>query len=335
MAVDLIEQARQGDADAFRELTEPFRRELEVHCYRHLGSALDAEDTTQDIMLAAWEGLGSFEGRSSIRTWLYRVATRRCLNALRAARRRPATSSLAAIDLPAPTRLGEVPWLEPYPDDRLADLTDSQPGPEARVEAREAVSLAFVTTLQNLPPRQRAALILRDVLGYHAREAAQILESTEESVSSALRRARATVKSRRMLEGASEPPPAPNSPEEGKVVEQLGAAFAVGDVDSIVSLLTDNAVFAMPPLPFEYQGRASAARFLAAVAPRGDDRYRLQWTRANGQPAFAAYMRKPRTRTYHAMGFMVLTLSGDQISAMTRFENSILPLFGLPRTIAD
>jgi RNA polymerase sigma-70 factor (TIGR02960 family) len=335
VALDLLGQAKRGDADAFRQLVDPFRRELEVHCYRILGSAQDAEDATQEIMLAAWEGLAGFEGRSSIRTWLYRVATRRCLNALRSASRRPVASSLAKFELPPPTRLGEVPWLEPYPDDRLAALAALEPGPEARFEAREAISLAFVTALQKLPPRQRAALVLRDVLGYRAREAAEILESTEESVTSALKRARATLQTRLPASEATQPAPAANSPAERRVIDQLAAAFEVGDVEGMVALLTDDAVFAMPPLPFEYHGRESAARFLAAVTPQPGERYRLRWTRANGQPAFVAYLRETRTRTYHAMGFMVLTLSGNKISAMTRFENGVLPVFGLPRTVSD
>src|SRR5512135_1550950 len=177
--MELLTRARAGDADAFTELVASHRRELHVHCYRILGSTQDAEDALQETLLAAWQGLAGFEARASLRTWLYRVATSRCLNALRAASRRPRRTPVSPpVEPPAPTRVGEVLWLEPYPDLLLEGLADREPGPEARYETREAVSLAFVTALQLLPPRQRAVLILRDVLGFHAGEVADILECT-------------------------------------------------------------------------------------------------------------------------------------------------------------
>jgi RNA polymerase sigma-70 factor (ECF subfamily) len=183
-----MDRARIGDEQAFGELVGPYRRELQVHCYRILGSALDAEDALQETLLAAWRGLAGFEGRSSVRVWLFQIATRRCLNALRSASRRPPMDwPPPGVDLPEPTRLGEVAWLEPYPDVLLEGLADAAPGPEARYEASEAISVAFVTALQLLPPRQRAVLILRDVLGFRASEAAGILDCTEESVTSALK----------------------------------------------------------------------------------------------------------------------------------------------------
>ena len=192
MSTDLVDRARAGDGRAFGELIGPYRRELQVHCYQILGSALDAEDALQETLVAAWQGLAGFEGRSSVRVWLYQIATRRCLNALRAASRRPQMDwPPPGVELPEPTRLGEVVWLEPYPDVLLEGLADVAPGPEARYEATEAISVAFVTALQLLPPRQRAVLILRDVLGFRASEAAGILDCTEESVTSALKRARA------------------------------------------------------------------------------------------------------------------------------------------------
>ena len=195
MTTDLLDRAQAGDADAFARLVGPYRRQLQVHCYRLLGSAADAEDALQETLLSAWQGLPAFEGRASIRTWLYRVATSRCMDALRSARRRPApvTPPPDGLTPPEPTRLGEVLWLEPYPDDLLTGITDSTPGPEARYESREAISLAFITALQLLPPRQRAAVLLRDVLGFHASEAARILDVSEESVTSALKRARAAL----------------------------------------------------------------------------------------------------------------------------------------------
>ncbi len=226
MTADLIGWARAGDGEAFRQLIEPYRRELQVHCYRILGSVQDAEDVLQETLLAAWRGLGGFEGRASIRTWLYQVATSRCLKALRSASRRPRMDwPLPGIDLPEPSRLGEISWLEPYPDVLLEGLADSAPGPEARYEATEAVSLAFITALQLLPPRQRAVLILRDVLGFHAREAAQMLDSSEESVTSALKRARATLQHRLPPPGEQELPPAPNSAPEQELITRLTRAY--------------------------------------------------------------------------------------------------------------
>jgi RNA polymerase sigma-70 factor (ECF subfamily) len=331
MATELIEQAKAGDAEAFRELTDPYRRDLQVHCYRILGSLQDAEDALQDTMLAAWQGLGGFEGRSSLRTWLYRVATSRCLNALRAARRRPrADFSLPDVELPEPSGQGEVPWLEPYPDILLDGTAGSPQGPEARYESTESISLAFIIALQLLPPRQRAVLILRDVLGFHAAEVATMLDSTVESVTSALKRARATLQRRDRIEGTA--PPA-NSPEEVEIVARLTRAYQTGDVDGVVALLTDDVRIAMPPLPLEYEGRDLAARFHRAVTFREGRTYYVVPTRANGQPALAAYVADPRGGPSHAVGLFVLSLSGAQISAITRFHQSVLPGFGLPRVL--
>jgi len=205
-----IARARAGDSDAFQELTEPHRRELHMHCYRMLGSFQDAEDALQDTLLAAWQGLAGFEGRASLRTWLYRIATNRCLNALRSANRRPAKEwDIPEVEPPAPTRLGEVVWLEPYPDALLEGAINVPLGPEARYAQTEAISLAFVTALQVLPARQRAVLILREVLGYHASEVAGMLDSTVESVSSALKRARASLQRRLPPIGEREPPYSP------------------------------------------------------------------------------------------------------------------------------
>jgi RNA polymerase sigma-70 factor (ECF subfamily) len=334
VTTDLTARARAGDADAFRELIGPYRRELQVHCYRALGSAQDAEDALQETLLAAWQGIGGFEGRASIRTWLYQVATSRCLNALRAASRRPPMSwPLSGLDPPEPTRLGEVSWLEPYPDALLEGLADGAPGPEARYEATEAISLAFVTALQLLPPRQRTVLILRDVLGFRASEVAGILDATEESVTSALKRARATLGRQLPAVEGQDPPPLPGSAAERELIARLTRAYDEGDVDGIVALLTNDVQLRMPPVPLEYQGRELAARFLTVVAFRQGRTYRLIATRANGQPAFGTYVRDPLTGVAHAAGLMVLTLAGDRISVLTRFDNSVLPRFGLPRTL--
>lgn len=333
MTSELIARAKVGDQDAFAELISPYRKELQLHCYRILGSAHDGEDALQEALLAAWQGLGAFEGRASVRTWLYRVATSHCLDALRAQRRRSqlADTPMPHQHLPEPTRHTDVAWLEPYPDLFLEGIADSAPGPEARYETREAVSLAFVTALQLLPPRQRAVLILRDVLGFRAREVAQMLESSEESVTSALKRARATLQS----QGATkrEPPPAPNSDTEREIVERFVRAFEGHDVGAIVALLTEDVLVTMPPLPVEYQGHVDAGRFLQAVFVWQGPPPRLVATRANGQPAFGIYVRDPRAAVMHAVGLLVLSLSGDSICGMTRFDTSVLGHFGLTRTV--
>ena len=331
VADDLIARARAGDGDAFKELTEPHLRELLVHCYRMLGSFQDAEDALQDTLLTAWQGLGGFEGRASLRTWLYRVATNRCLDARRAASRRPAKEwNVPGVEPPEPTRLGEVAWLQPFPDALLEGAIGVPPGPEARYEQTEAISLAFVTALQVLPPRQLAVLVLRDVLGFHASEVAGMLDSTVESVNSALKRARATLERRRPAAG-SEPPPVPGSPAEEAIVAKFARAWESADVGALVAVLTGDVFVSMPPMPFEYEGRDAVARFCASLFGAGR-RFDLVPTRANGQPAFGAYLRAP-DGTRHGTGLYVLTLTGDQICSMTRFDNSVLPWFGLPRSL--
>ena len=333
MDSELIGRARAGDSAAFGELVEPYRYELQLHCYRMLGSVHDAEDALQETLTSAWVGMRGFRGDASVRTWLYRIATNRCLNARRSARRRPSTpvGPVPGLDPPEPTRLGEVLWLEPYPDVLLDAV--STPGPEARYETTEAISLAFVTAVQLLPPRQRAVLILRDVLGYPAREVADILESSEASVTSALGRARATLKRQMPATADDQPAPVPNSPTEQQLVARFTDALARADVDGLVALLTDDVWLTMPPLPLQYQGRQLAARFHAAVTFRHGRTYRTIPTRANGQPAFGLYVNDPTADVLHANGLMVLTLAGSRISAMTRFDNTVLSRFGLPRTL--
>jgi len=329
---DLLSRARAGDGDAFRELTEPYRRELQVHCYRMLGSFQDAEDALQDTLLAAWQGFGGFEGRASLRTWLYRIATNKCLDARRAASRRPAKEwDVPNVEPPEPTRLGEVVWLEPYPDALLEGATGVPLGPEARYEQTEAVSLAFVTALQLLPPRQLAVLILRDVLGFHASEVAGMLDSTVESVNSALKRARASLQGRQPPAADREPAPACGSPAEDAIVAKFVRAWESADLGALVALLTDDVFISMPPMPFGYEGRDVVARFCASLFGAGR-RFDLVPTRANRQPAFGAYLRAP-DGIRHGTGLYVLTLTGDRICAMTRFEKTVLPWFGLPRSL--
>jgi RNA polymerase sigma-70 factor (TIGR02960 family) len=334
VTADLISRARAGDGDAFRELTEPYLRELQVHCYRMLGSVQDAEDALQNTLLTAWQGLSGFEGRASLRTWLYKIATHRCLDARRAASRRPAREwDVPGVQPPEPTRLGEVVWLQPFPDALLEGVAGGPPGPEARYEQTESISLAFVTALQVLPPRQLAVLILRDVLGFHASEVADMLDSTVESVTSALKRARASLQRRQPATAGSDPAPAAGSPAEEAIVAKFVRAWESADLDALVALLTDDVFMSMPPMPFEYQGRDVVARFCAGLFGAGR-RFDLVPTRANGQPAFGAYLRTPNG-IRHGTGLYVLTLTGGRICALTRFDNSVLPWFGLPRSLPN
>jgi RNA polymerase sigma-70 factor (TIGR02960 family) len=332
MTADLISRAQTGDGDAFREATEPYLRELQVHCYRMLGSFQDAEDALQDTLLSAWQGLGGFEERASLRTWLYRIATNRCLNARRSASRRTAREwNVPAVEPPEPTRLGEVVWLEPFPDALLDSAAGPPPGPEARYEQTESISLAFVTALQVLPPRQLAVLILRDVLGFHATEVGSMLDSTVDSVNSALKRARASLQRAQSADGDREQPPAAGSAQENAIVAKFVSAYESADIEALTALLTDDVFMSMPPIPLEYVGRDVVIRFCALLfgAGRAVD---LVPTRSNGQPAFGTYLRAA-SGSRHGTGLIVIGLAGDRISAMTRFESSVLPWFGLPRSL--
>jgi RNA polymerase sigma-70 factor (ECF subfamily) len=330
MSAELLQRARTGDRDAFTALVEPHRGELQVHCYRMLGSLQDAEDALQETLLAAWLGLEGFEGRSSVRTWLYRIATNRCLNQLRSSGRRPVAAAPLPVPAPEPTRLGEVLWLQPYPDVMLEGLPDQAPGPEARYESREAISLAFITAVQLLPPKQRAVLLLRDVLGYRASEAAELLGLTEDAVTNALKRARATMDAART---ADAPPPAPGSADERALLARFVAAFTEHDIDALVALMTSDAWVRMPPLPFEYRGTVAVHRFFAAVYSHWKESDRLVPVRANGQPAWGAYARNPTTGILHITGIYVIRLAGDRICDLIRFETTLAPYFGLPRTL--
>jgi RNA polymerase sigma-70 factor (ECF subfamily) len=333
MTTELLTRAQAGDADAFSQLVAPHRRELHVHCYRVLGSAHDAEDALQETLLAAWQALQGYEERASMRTWLYRIATNRCLNMLRAGNRRPRSyEERPDLLLPEASRADEPLWLEPYPDQLLDELPDDAPGPEPHYEMHEAISLAFVTALQLLPARQRAALILHEVLGYRASEVAAMLESTEESVTSALKRARATLEQR--LDGEhNEPPPPPGSQKERDVLERFTVAFEGSDVSALIDMLTEDVRLSMPPLPFEYRGLAAATQFLTRVVHDPPRPRRIVHTRANGQPAFGVYVRDERDGIFRSVGLLVATLAGDRVAQLTRFETSVLADFGLPRIL--
>jgi RNA polymerase sigma-70 factor (ECF subfamily) len=297
-----------------------------------LGSLQDAEDALQDTLLSAWQGFGGFEGRASLRTWLYRIATNRCLDARRSASRRPAKQwDVPNVEPPTPTSLGEVVWLEPYPDRLLEGGIAGPLGPEARYEQTESIALAFVTALQVLAPRQLAVLILRDVLGFRAREVADILDLTVDSVNSALKRARSSLARRLPSPEDRQPPPVANSPAEDVIVERFVQAWEAADLDALIALLADDVFMSMPPMPFEYEGRDVVVRFCAGLFG-ADRRFELVRTRANGQPAFGAYLRTSSGMRM-GVGLYVLTLAGERIAAMTRFENSVLPWFGLPRSL--
>jgi RNA polymerase sigma-70 factor (TIGR02960 family) len=330
-----LTQARAGDEEAFRELTDPHRRELQLHCYRILGSMQDAEDMLQETLLAAWRNLEAFEGRASVRAWLYRIATNRCLDALRARSRRPReVPAMQHERAPQPTGRFEPVWLEPYPDVLLEDIPDRAPGPATRYEARESIELSFMVALQQLPPRQRAALVLRDVLGFRTAEVAEMLDTGEGSIKGALQRARAGLEAR-LPEAEREQAPQPDSARERELVGRFADAVEGGDVDDIVALLTDDALLRMPPQPEEYQGHEAIAAFLRHRAELRGAPLRVVSTRANTQPAFGCYVLDAQAGIVRPRrGLLVLTLAGDNVSAMTWFgDTSVYPQFGLPRTL--
>ncbi len=326
---DLLASARAGDGDAFRDLVEPYRRELHVHCYRMLGSVQDAEDLLQETLLAAWRGLDRFEERASLRVWLYRIATNRCLNALRARGRRPEEPRM--VEPPEPTRLSEPYWLEPYPD-VLLDGLDVELGPEAHYERDESIALGFVAALQHLPPQQRCVLVLRDALGFSTAEVAGILDTGEGAVRGALQRARATVRER-LGDATPGEGVLPTSPRAREVVEQFATAVEAGDIESVVALLADDAWLTMPPEPYEYQGHAAIARFLDDRGRRRGANLVLVPTGANGQPAFGCYLPDPHGGMARGYGLMVLTLQADVITAITWFGPAVMAPFGLPRSL--
>ena len=286
----------------------------------------------QETLLAAWRGIEQYEERDSLRAWLYRIATNRCLNALRDRERRPREAPGLPFELPEPTRRGGPLWLEPYPDALLGGLAETSPGPEARYETKEAVTLAFVAALQQLPPRQRAALVLRDVLGFRAAEVADMLDSSEVSVNSALQRARAMLESR--LPVNRERGARPRSPRVRELAERFAEAVETGDIDGMVSLLTDDALLTMPPEPLEYQGHEAISAFLSHREAQRGTPLRVVPTWANTQPAFGCYTPDAQAGTARPTGLFVLTLEGDAAAAMTWFaDTTLFAHFGLPATV--
>ena len=325
MTDPVLARARSGDSGAFAELTDPYRRELHVHCYRILGSFNDAEDLLQETLLSAWQALDRFDGRS-LRAWLYRIATNRCLNYLRDRSRRPNEVEVSDPESPfAKAGTSDEPWwLEPYPDALIGDIEFS---PEARYEARESIALSFVAGLQRLPTQQRAAFVLRDVLGFSSDEVADMLGSTSASVNSALQRARSGFEASRDRDQVH----LPRSPREAEIVERFVEALQRGDLEQVVALLTDDARMTMPPEPFEFRGPRAVAEFLGRVW--GED-IRVVPTRANDTPAFGYYRPDPHADVHRAGGLFVVSVAGDRISSLTRFgDKSLFAAFGLPRTI--
>jgi len=335
---ELLEAARRGDDDAFGRLAGPYRGELHAHCYRMLGSAADAEDALQETLLRAWRGLPRFEGRSSVRSWLYKIATNACLRAIERRPRRvlPVDYGAAADphDDPGEPVTGAV-WLEPYPDERLGPGSGLA-SPEARYEQREGVELAFIAALQHLPARQRAVLILRDVLGFSARETAAALETTPVSVDSALQRAHKTVDQRLPEQSQQATLRSLSDDALRQVAQRYVAAWERNDVGAVVAMLAEDAKLAMPPLPAWYLGRERVGIFLGAGPMSGATRWRLIPARANAQLAFGLYAWDDRTQTFLPRAVDVLTLRAGQIQEITAFLTpAAFPGFGLPASLPE
>ena len=330
MSEAVLDRARAGDEHAFRELTDPFGAELQLHCYRLLGSLTDAEDMLQETLLAAWRGLHSLSSPDALRAWLYRIATNRSLNALRAAKSRRPPEPVPPFDPTEPTLRSEITWLQPYPDMLLEQVAETAPGPAERYDAKETVRLAFIAALQRLPPRQAAVLVLRDVLGFPLAEVAETLEITDTAAKGALQRARAT------LGRHIHDEPAPASAQERDLGRRFAEALTGDDIDGVVALMTDDAWLAMPPAPHEYHGSAAITAFLRAFAAyRGVRRFHVVPTRANGQPAFGCYIDRPGEQAADAAGIFVLTLSGERIAGLTWFlEADLQRRFKLPETLS-
>jgi RNA polymerase sigma-70 factor (ECF subfamily) len=333
----LLNAARNGDEDAFRRLVEPYLAPLHAHCYRMLGSVHDAEDALQDALLRAWRGLDSFRGRGMLRNWLYRIATNACLDAVS---RRP--KRVLPIDYGPPVgaeghELGEPVaeslWVEPYPDELLG-LEEGYAGPAARYEQREAVELAFIAALQHLPPRQRAVLILREVLGFSAKEVSESLETTVASVNSALQRARKALEERLPAESQQTTMRSLGDRRVREIVQRFVDAFEGGDVEAIVAMLAEDAKFAMPPYEEWYLGReAIADSWLMPDEPPTGLRY-VQ-TRASGQLAFGVYGFDPERNGFLPIALDVLTLRHGRIADITAFRSpAIFRRFGLPDELA-
>jgi RNA polymerase sigma-70 factor, ECF subfamily len=333
----LLDRAKKGDQRAFQDVAEPYRRELQLHCYRMLGSLHDAEDLVQETFLRAWRGLSRFEGRASLRSWLYRIATNACLNTLASRtnphRVVPETQGPPAGQMPEGMPATEVSWLEPYPDAALEGIADTAASPQARYEMREAVQLAFIAAIQLLPPRQRAVLLLRDVLGWSSGETAGLLEASIASVNSALQRARAT-----LGKGSNRPTviPVPDDRQRA-LLDRYVRAWEGADIDTLVALLREDAVLSMPPWKQWYRGREAARAFFTWAFVWKSTSYRpfrLIPTAANQQPAFGMYHRGEEEHEYRVHAIQLLTPKDDKIAALTFFRDpQLFAAFGLPAVL--
>ncbi len=328
MSDEVLASAKGGDQGAFARLVSPYRRELRAHCYRMSGSLHDADDLLQESLLRAWKGLGTFEGRASVRTWLYRVTTNACLDALdqRASRRLPPDlGPPSAPSDPVGPPAFERPWLEPCP----SELYSETAGPDARYDARESVALAFLVALQLLPAKQRAVLILRDVLGWQASECGELLGMSVAAVNSALQRARETLATK----AAPETKPSPSLTE---VLGRYVRAWEQADVSSLVALLSDDATLSMPPMSEWFRGAAAIGASIGAMVLTAEARgkFRLVETSANGLPAFMAYQRDAESGVFRPLALHVLELAGDRISSITAFiDPRLAEKFGLPASL--
>ena len=328
----LMEAAKRGDRDAFQHLAEQHRRELRLHCYRMLGSIHDAEDAVQETLLRAWRAVADFEGRTSFRNWLYKIATHACLNMVTARQR---TARLLPHDIGPPAQAipqepaTEIAWLDPYPDEPIAQLSAIEPGPAARYESHEAVQLAFVAAVQRLPPLQRAALLLRDVLGWSAAEAAQLLDTSVASITSALQRARATMETSYSSRRSASVP----DERQRELLDRYVAAWETADLDNFLALLKEDAILSMPPYREWLLGPDAIGRLFAFVCSRygGSGAFRLVRTAANGQPAFAVYSRSSETGDFVAHSIQVLSLDEDGVALVVNFRKpELFEFFGLP-----
>src|SRR2546430_6713731 len=326
--LELLEAARGGREEAFAQLVEPHRAQLHAHCYRMLGSVHDAEAALQEALLRAWRGLSRFEGRSSLRSWLYTIATNTCLSAIERRPKRvlpidygPATDPHVAPGEP----IVESVWLEPYPDETLG-LEDGYAAPDARYEQREAVELAFIAALQHLPANQRAVLILREVLGFSAKEAAEVLETTTASVNSALQRARATVQERLPERSQQQALQSLGDERLRELVDRYVQAWERADVEAVVELLTEDAVFAMPPLGTWFEGSEALRVFLSGWPLSGNWRWRALQVKASGQLALAFYAWDGDAGVYLPFALNVLSLRGERISDVTAFIARTTPV---------
>jgi len=339
---EVVAAIRAGDAAAFAALGERYRRRLHVHCYRMLGSFDDAEDLVQDTLLRAWRGRDGFEGRSLFRTWLYRIATNACLSALERAPRRvlpqdvapPVTAASDASNAPStPPWAPDVPWLSPYPDHLLDAAAPSEAEPEAQLASRETVALVFLAALQHLPPRQRAILVLGDVLGWSAVETAAQLELSVAAVNSALQRAHATM--RAQLPAGWPPRPAVTAPtdDERAALDAFMAAWGRADAAALVALLREDARWAMPPAPLWFDGRDAIARLFARFPMDFHGDVVMRPIGANRQPAAAAYLRPHGASEYRLTGINVLRIESGAIAEITTFSGALCAGFGLPATL--